>query len=147
MVDAGSRGRSTTRLTRRYHFSASHRAVSAQLSDEDNRRIYGRSSQSNGHNYVLSVVVRGEVDGDTGMVMDIPALDRAVHHAVITRLDHTDLNRDPDFGARPTTGENLTALIWTLLVKALPPGSLERIALEQTRDLAFEYSESAGAIR
>ena len=147
IMHAGTGDRPRARLTRRYHFSASHRAWSSHLSDVDNRRIYGRCSQSNGHNYVLSVCVRGEVNGETGMVMEIPVLDRTVHDTVIKRIDHTDLNRDPNFGARPTTGENLAALIWNLLVTALPNGTLERIAIAQTRDLAFEYSEPACVVR
>jgi 6-pyruvoyltetrahydropterin/6-carboxytetrahydropterin synthase len=127
-------------LTRRYHFSAAHRAYSDQLSEEDNRRIFGKCSRPNGHNYVLSVTVRGEIDPGTGMVTDIAALDRTVQEEVIRRLDHRDLNSDPDFATRATTGENLAALIWGLLVKSFPECRLEKVGLCQSRDLSFEYA-------
>ena len=135
------------RITRRYHFSAAHRAWSTQLSNADNRRFYGSCSDPNGHNYVLSVSVRGEIEAETGMVIDIRVLDQIVRDAVIKRVDHKDLNQDADLRLRPTTGENLAAFIWTLLAKSLPLGALERIALAQTRDLSFEYSEPAPVIR
>ena len=147
MVRAKAGSPASARLTRRYHFSAAHRTWSPQLSEAENRRIYGPCSYSNGHNYVLSVVVRGQINDDTGMVVDLVALDRAVRERVLTRLDHKDLNEDPDLGGRPTTGENLAALIWSLLVKAMPSGGLERITIAQTRDLSFEYSEPAAAVR
>lgn len=128
------------RLTRRYHFSAAHRARSPQLSEEDNRKVYGKCGRPNGHQYVLSVTVRGPVDPETGMVMPIPVLDQAVEESVVGRLDHRDLNSDPDFATRATTGENLAALMWNLLVKSLPEGRLDRIGLSQDRDLAFDYA-------
>ena len=137
-------GQPEVRLTRRYHFSAAHRAYSTQLSEDENRRVFGSCSHPNGHNYVLSVTIRGAVDAETGMVTDIPALDRVVQEGVVRRLDHQDLNHDPDFSTRPTTGENLAALIWDLLAKSIPAGSLEWVGLAQARDLLFEY-RGAGA--
>lgn len=140
---AGAGGQPEARLTRRYHFSSAHRARAAQLSEEDNRRLFGRCSQPNGHNYVLSVTIRGVVDAETGMVASIPALDRVVRDEVVRRLDHRDLNLDPAFSTRPTTGENVAATIWDLLARAIPAGSLERVGLSQDRDLLYEY---AGAV-
>ncbi len=133
-------GRPQVRLTRRYHFSAAHRAHSIHLSEEENRRVFGQRSRPDGHNYALSVTVRGQVDPETGMLVGIPALDRAVQDSVISRLDHCDLNSDPDFAGRATTGENLAVLIWDLLVKSIPGGRLEKIGLSQSRDLSFEYA-------
>jgi 6-pyruvoyltetrahydropterin/6-carboxytetrahydropterin synthase len=131
------------RLIRRYHFSAAHHAWASHLSEPDNRRHYGQCSEPNGHNYVLAVSLRGNVSEETGMVTDVAGLDRIVREFVISRLDHRDLNRDPRFGARPTTGENVAATIWDLLHPALPAGLLERVYLAQARDLVFEYSAPA----
>lgn len=147
LIKAAAGQRPKARLVRRYHFSAAHRAWSPRLSEADNQRLYGSCSHPTGHNYILSVFVQGEIHDDTGMVMDIGSLDRVVREEVITRLDHKDLNKDPDLGGRPTTGENLAAFTWALLVKALPPRTLERISIAQTRDVSFEYSEPAGAGR
>jgi 6-pyruvoyltetrahydropterin/6-carboxytetrahydropterin synthase len=75
--------------------------------------------------------------------MDLDRLDRTVGQQVITRFDHHDLNQDPEFADRTTTGENLVLLIWDLLVKYLPAGQLEKVGLIETRDNYFEYAGSA----
>lgn len=129
-------------LTRQYHFSAAHRVHSPQLSEANNRRVFGKCGSPNGHghNYRLRVTVAGEIDRETGMVTDLPALDRVVQERVIQRFDHGDLNRDPEFLARVPTGDNLVRLIWNLLAKFVPCGRLERIEIEETRDTAYEYA-------
>jgi len=136
----GEHGRAS--VTRRYHFSAAHRVHSERLSPAENRRLYGRcdSPSAHGHNYELSVSVRGGISPDTGMVVDLPTLDRLVQERVVQRFDHQDLNRDPDFSARPPTGENLTRLVWTLLVESIPAGRLERIGLVETRGSSYSYT-------
>ena len=91
---------------------------------------------------MLFVTIFGEVDPNTGMTVDIEALDRVVHEQVVHRFDHQDLNQDPGFSTQTTTGENLVMLIWDLLVKHMPAGRLEKIGLIETRDNYFEYSGS-----
>jgi 6-pyruvoyltetrahydropterin/6-carboxytetrahydropterin synthase len=139
-VRADDDGRAS--LTRRYHFSAAHRLHSARLSEEENRRLYGKCGNpgGHGHNYVLHVTVRGDIDPDTGMVTDIPGLDRVVHDRVVRRMDHQDLNRDPELSRSATTGENLVRFVWDVLAKSIPSGRLERVGLEETRDASFEYT-------
>ena len=131
-------------VTRRYRFAAAHRLHSDHLSEDENRRVFGKCNYPNGHghNYVLFVTIFGEVDPNTGMTVDIEALDRVVHEQVLQRFDHQDLNQDPEFSTRTTTGENLVMLIWDLLVKNMPAGRLEKIGLIETRDNYFEYSGS-----
>ena len=132
----------TAGVTRRYRFAAAHRLHSDALSEEDNRRVFGKCNYPNGHghNYVVFVTVSGPIDPTTGMVVDIVALDRLVGERVVRRFDHQDLNQDPEFASRTTTGENLVMLIWDLLVKEIPSGRLERIGLVETRDNYFEYA-------
>jgi 6-pyruvoyltetrahydropterin/6-carboxytetrahydropterin synthase len=129
-------------VTRRYRFSAAHRLHSDHLSDEDNRVVFGKCNNPNGHghNYVLFVTVSGDIDSTTGMVVDIVALHRVVNDTVVCRFDHQDLNLDPEFSTRTTTGENLVMLIWDLLVKEVPSGRLEKVGLVETRDNYFEYA-------
>lgn len=129
--------RGAASLTRRYHFSAAHR-----LSTEENRRLFGKDSAPqglDGHNYMLQVTVGGPIDAETGMVTDIPALDRAVQEQVVTRFNHKDLGQDPELSSLAPTGENLVRLIWRLLVKAIPTGCLERVGLWESRDAYYEY--------
>ncbi len=129
-------------VTRRYRFASAHRLHSDHLSDEDNRRVFAACNNPNGHghNYALFVTVSGEVDPDTGMIVDLEALDRAVKETVVERFDQRDLKQDPEFATRTTTGENLVMLIWDLLVKQIPTGRLLKVGLIETRDNYFEYA-------
>jgi len=129
-------------LTRRYQFSAAHRLHSPALSEEDNRKIFGKCNNPNGHghNYTVEVTVRGSIHPETGMVTNLDQLDRVVDECVIRRFDHQHLNYDKAFAETVTTGENLVILLWQLLENALPDGTLDRIGVVETRDNYFEYS-------
>lgn len=129
-------------FTRRYRFAAAHRLHTPALSDEDNRRVFGKCNNPNGHghNYTLEVTVRGEINAETGMVTDLARLDRVVDERIIRRFDHQHLNYDEDFGRSVTTGENLVVFIWDVLDKAIPAGMLHKIGLVETRDNYFEYA-------
>ncbi|WP_447979239.1 6-carboxytetrahydropterin synthase [Candidatus Nitrospira bockiana] len=135
-------GREFVSMTRQYRFAAAHRLHSDRLSAEDNRRVFGKCNNPNGHghNYVLSVTVRGAIDPSTARVTDPGTLDRIVTETVLDRFDHRDLNLDPGFAGRVTTGENLVRFIWDLLVTKIPGGELEKIGLVETRDNYFEYA-------
>jgi 6-pyruvoyltetrahydropterin/6-carboxytetrahydropterin synthase len=129
-------------LTRRYHFSAAHRLYTDRLSVQETRRLFGEDSHPHGHdghNYTLQVTVGGLIDAETGMVTDIPMLDRVVQEQVVKRFDHKDLSQDPALVLLAPTGENLVRLIWSLLVKAIPTVRLERVGLWESRDAYFEY--------
>jgi 6-pyruvoyltetrahydropterin/6-carboxytetrahydropterin synthase len=128
-------------LTRRYHFAASHRLHTDQLPEDENWKLYGKCNNphGHGHNYIVYVTVSERLDPKKGRTIDIDALDKVVHETVISRFDHRDLNGDPEFATRVTTGENLVQFIWDLLVKRIPNGKLEKIGLVETRDNFFEY--------
>ena len=126
--------------TRKFTFSSAHRYWRPEWSTEDNTRIFGNLTVPHGHNYVLEVTVRGEVDPATGMVMDLGELKRLVGDAVVSRFDHADLNRDAVFasGAIPTT-ENLVRAIWDLLVPKLGGERLHRLRLWEDPTFYVEY--------
>ncbi len=132
----------TASVTRRYRFAAAHRLHSEQLSEAENWKVFGKCNNPNGHghNYVLFVTVEGSVDSRTGIAVDLVALDEVVTQKVVRRFDHQDLNLDPEFSTKTTTGENLVMLIWDLLVKDVPGGRLKKIGLVETRDNYFEYA-------
>jgi 6-pyruvoyltetrahydropterin/6-carboxytetrahydropterin synthase len=111
------------------------------LSEEENRKIFGKCNNPNGHghNYVVEVTVRGVVNPETGMVADLDQIDRAVDEQVIRRFDHQHLNFDKAFVSTVPTGENLVIFIWQLLAAAMPGFMLDRIGLVETRDNYFEY--------
>ncbi len=120
--------------------SASHRLHTAALSAEENRAAYGKCNNANGHghNYVIEVLVGGPVNAETGMVVDLVALDHAVLDRVVGRFDHANLNLDPLFASRVPTTENFCRTIFTLLHDALPAGELEQVRVEETENNYFE---------
>jgi 6-pyruvoyltetrahydropterin/6-carboxytetrahydropterin synthase len=129
---------------RRYLLSASHRLHSEELSAEANRATYGKCNnpRGHGHNYVIEVLVGGAVNPETGMVVDMVALDRAVTSRVMERFDHANLNLDPLFVNRVPTTENLCRAVFGLLKEALPGGDLEYVRVEETESNFFQCYEA-----
>ncbi len=133
----------TVSLTRRMDFSASHRVWRADWDSERNLEIFGPRSGSaaHGHNYRLEVTLRGEVDPDTGMLIDLKYLKDVMDREIGERFDHRNLNEDtPFFRDRAPTAENLVGIIFELLDAALPAGLLHRVCLSPIRDLQVEAS-------
>lgn len=130
-------------LTRRTHFSASHRLHSDRLSAEENARIYGACNNpyGHGHNYYLEVTVAGEPDPDTGMILNLTELDAAIKTHLISQVDHHHFNHDVPFTADiiPTV-ENLVVTFWNILEKHLPKGMLRRIRLWESENNSATYS-------
>jgi 6-pyruvoyltetrahydropterin/6-carboxytetrahydropterin synthase len=126
---------------RRYMLSASHRLHHEALSDEENRETYGKCNNphGHGHNYLVEVLAGGEVDRETGMVLNMAALDEAVRGKVIGRFDHANLNLDPAFAHCVPTTENMCRTVFGLLKDALPEGELEYVRVEETENNFFEY--------
>jgi 6-pyruvoyltetrahydropterin/6-carboxytetrahydropterin synthase len=126
--------------TRKFNFSAAHRYWRAEWSPEENRRVFGGLTVAHGHNYVLEVSIRGLVDAQTGMVMDLADLKRVVADAVIQRFDHADLNADALFaqGAIPTT-ENLVRAAWGLLEPKIGRERLWRLRLWEDPTFYVDY--------
>jgi 6-pyruvoyltetrahydropterin/6-carboxytetrahydropterin synthase len=123
-------------LTRSIDFSSSLRYWRGDLSDDENRRLFGRQSSQHGHNYRLEVTLQGEPDPVTGMVLDLKDLKQVLEREIVARFDHRDLNADtPFFEKDPPTPENLARVIHRLLAAALPPGLLFGVRLCQDPDL------------
>ncbi|CAC5345235.1 MULTISPECIES: 6-carboxytetrahydropterin synthase [Planktothrix] len=109
-------------LTISTHFSAAHRLAHPDLSFEDNCEIYGKCARPNGHghNYHLEVTVKGEVDPQTGMIVDLEGLQRVINDYVVEPFDHTFLNKDiPYFSKVVPTAENIAVHIQNLLQKPI----------------------------
>jgi 6-pyruvoyltetrahydropterin/6-carboxytetrahydropterin synthase len=130
-----------TYFGRRTGLSASHRLHSDALSDEENKLAYGKCNNfhGHGHNYVVEVLVGGTVDRETGMVVNLAALDEALRTNVLDRFDHANLNLDPLFEDRVPTTENLCRAVFELLKDAMPAGELEYVRVEETENNFFEY--------
>ena len=135
-------------ITRKVEFSASHVCRLPQLSEQENRELFGLAANphGHGHNYVLEVTVKGPIDQETGMVFDLVALDGIVEKEVLERFDYTNLNLDVEyFCSRVPTTENVCERIYHLLDDKLQNGgplhaaSLARVRLEETSSNFFEY--------
>jgi 6-pyruvoyltetrahydropterin/6-carboxytetrahydropterin synthase len=129
-------------LTRKIEFSASHLYHNPAFSAEENRRIFGKCNNPNGHghNYVLEVTVGGDPDHTTGMVLDLKQLKEILEREVMDRMDHRFLNYEvAELAGQIPTCENIAAAIWKLLdprIEAeLGRGHLTRVRLWETPDL------------
>lgn len=129
-------------VTRRAVFSASHRLYNEKFSDEQNDAIFDKCNNINGHghNYVLEVMVAGEVNPDTGYVIDLKKLKKILKENVLAKLDHKNLNMDVDFlkGVIPTA-ENIAIGIWNELVDKIDEGKLHSVKLYETENNYIEY--------
>ena len=129
-------------ITRRERFSAAHRLYKAELSDEENFKLYGLCSNPNwhGHNYVLEVVVKGDVNPETGYLIDLKDLKEIIRKNIIEKVDHKNLNLETDFmkGIVPSA-ENIVIAIWKQLVDRIPQGTLHSVKLYETENNYFEY--------
>lgn len=131
-------------ITRREHFNAAHRLFRPEYSDEKNLQIFGKCSNPNwhGHNYTLFVTVRGEVNPDTGFLMNLKDLSALIDARVIEKLDHRNINLEVDFMAgKLASTENLAIAIWNELSDSITNmgASLHSIKVSETENNFAEY--------
>jgi 6-pyruvoyltetrahydropterin/6-carboxytetrahydropterin synthase len=131
-------------LTRKIEFSAAHLYHNPAFSDEENRRIFGKCNNPNGHghNYVLEVTVGGETDPATGMVLDLKELKEILQTEVVDRMDHRHLNYEvPELAGQIPTCENVALVIWNLLEPKITTGKLDRVRLYESADLYADVTD------
>ena len=134
----------TVVVGRRESFNAAHQLFNPDLSDEENHRLFGKCANLHGHNYVLEVVLAGEVDQTTGYVLDLKFLSKVVGAQVIRDLDHHNLNTDvPWLKGLVPTSENLAQAIWDRLCPELPAGLLRSVRVWETEKNWAEVSDHA----
>ena len=132
-------------ITRRVHFNAAHRLFNPRVSEEWNRQTFGECSNPNfhGHNYELDISVEGEVNPDSGYVLDLNTLKQVAEDRVLRHLDHKNLNLDVAwFASLIPTSENLAVVIWRELRRAVPDELALSIRLWET---PRNYVDYAGA--
>jgi 6-pyruvoyltetrahydropterin/6-carboxytetrahydropterin synthase len=123
----------TVLVGRRETFNAAHQLYDPGLSDEENRRLFGKCVNLHGHNYILEVVVAGEVDQASGYVLDLKLLSDVMNGQVIQDVDHRNLNTDvPWLKGRIPTTENLAVTFWERLQPELPEGLLRSVRVWET---------------
>lgn len=131
-----------TAIIRKEHFNAAHRLHNKNWSDEKNQQVFGKCNNPNfhGHNYEIEVKVIGEVDPETGYVMDIDELKQLIRKWVTHRYDHKNLNLDvDDFKTINPTAENIARVVYDNLRKELNEKYELRIRLYETARNIVEY--------
>ena len=120
-------------VSRRESFNAAHVLRNPELSEAENRRLYGKCANLHGHNYVLEVVVAGAIDPTTGYVLDLKRISEVVSKRIIEDVDHRNLNSDVSWlaGLIPTA-ENLAVAFWARIEPELPEGSLRTVRVWET---------------
>jgi 6-pyruvoyltetrahydropterin/6-carboxytetrahydropterin synthase len=118
---------------RRESFNAAHQLCNPDLSDDENQRLFGKCTNLHGHNYVLEVVVAGEIEQASGYVLDLKTLSDIICRQVIQEVDHRNLNTDvPWLKGRIPTAENLAQAFWERLRPELPDGLLRSVRVWET---------------
>lgn len=129
-------------ITQQFEFSAAHRLHCPQLSDAQNREIFGKCNHpsGHGHNYVVEITIGGEPDPQTGRVFALPRFERIVHERVIERLDHKHLNLDvPEFAQTNPSVENIARVIHGWLAGAFEPARLMQVRVYETPRTWADY--------
>ena len=105
-------------VNRKAHFNAAHRLYNADWSDAHNATVFGKCANPNyhGHNYDLIVSVKGEINTETGFVMDMKILKQLIEIEIEEKFDHTNLNEEvAEFRVLNPTAENISVVIWNKL--------------------------------
>lgn len=130
-------------VNRKAHFNAAHRLYRADWDDARNEAVFGKCSNPyyHGHNYELIVAVTGEIDPETGFVIDLKLLADLIEARVEDYLDHKNLNEEiEEFKTLNPTAENIVVVIWNRLREALEPHLELKVTLYETPRNFVEYS-------
>ena len=130
-------------VSRKAHFNAAHRLFVENWSDEKNKILFGKCSNTNfhGHNYELIVDVKGEVDHVTGVVIDLKELKDIIKNEIEELLDHKNLNLDvPYFKKVIPTAENICIFIWNILRDKISKDNELAVTLYETPRNFVKYS-------
>lgn len=130
-------------ITRRVLFNAAHNLYNLHWSPEKNFEVFGPCSNLHGHNWELHATVKGDIDPETGFVMDLKVLSDELKVNIIDKVDHKYFNEDVDFmkGILPTT-ENIVREFWNIIqpiLKEKHKVDLYKLRLVETANQSVEY--------
>ena len=131
------------RVCRRSNFNAAHRLYRPEWSDEKNQSIFGKCNNPNfhGHNYTLEVWIEGEINPETGYVIDLKIVKDLVKQEIEERFDHRNLNLDcPEFENVIPTAENIAVVCYNLLRDKIASEFKLTIRLWETENNIVEYN-------
>jgi len=127
-------------LTRRYKFSASHRLHCESMSEEENRRVYGKCNNpfGHGHNYAIEITVSGTPAPDTGMICNLADLDGFVNREIVEQYHNGNLNFMEQFRDKVPTTENLCLELHRVLEQKFSYAKIEKVRIQETMMNSFE---------
>ena len=128
-------------ITKIYKFCAAHRYWNSDWTDKQNQDVFHDDIKIHGHNYILEVTIKGEIDQSSGFIVDLKKLSEVVNKYVLSILDHSQIEKDIDwFRDKQPSTENLVKFIWEQLYDKIPGASnLYRIMLQETPTIYTEY--------
>ena len=127
---------------RKEHFNAAHRLHNPSWSDDKNQLVFGKCNNPNyhGHNYEMIVQITGEIDPETGYVMDMKVLSDIIKQNIIAKFDHKNLNLDTEeFKDLNPTAENIVLVIWKILRPQIDSKHDLKIKLYETERNFVEF--------
>ena len=127
-------------LTKTFYFCAAHQYGHKDWSEQKNIDTFGADAQIHGHNYTLEVTVKGEINPDTGFIVDLAHLKEIVNTNIIKKLDHSQIEKDILwFKNKQPSSENLVVFIWEVIAHDLKGVKLHRIRLQETPTITTDY--------
>lgn len=127
---------------RKEHFNAAHRLNNPNWDEQKNKAVFGLCNNANyhGHNYTLIVKLTGEVNKDTGYLIDLKVLKEIINLNIIEKFDHRNLNEDVvEFKTLNPTAEHIAYVIWNILRKQIDSAIELAITLYETERNFVEY--------
>ena len=128
-------------LTKQYKFCAAHKYWNDDWSDQKNIEVFDEDVKVHGHNYALSITVKGQIDDGSGFIIDIKKLNKIVSKYIIDIFDHSQIEKDINWfkNKQPST-ENMVFFMWNEIVDRIPSGAiLHCIKLRETPTIFSEY--------
>jgi len=128
-------------LTKQYKFCAAHQYWNKSWTEKKNDEVFGEDVKVHGHNYILSITVKGNINKGSGFIVDLQKLNKIVNKEVISIFDHSQIEKDiPWFKNKQPSTENMVVFIWNQLVDKIPSNAnLYCVKLQETPTIFSEY--------
>lgn len=127
-------------ITKVFHFCAAHQYGHTDWSAKKNTEVFGPDAQVHGHNYKLEVTVTGEINPETGFLIDLSNLVQIVNDNVLSKLDHSQIEKDVEwFQGKQPSSENMVMFIWEEITQRLVGAKLHRVRLVETPTIYTDY--------
>ncbi len=127
-------------LTKSFYFCAAHQYGHDNWSKKKNLAVFGKDAKVHGHNYIVDITIKGEINPQTGFIVELEHLKSIINEHVIDILDHVQIEKDiPWFQDKQPSSENLVMFIWQMIQPRLEGVQLHRVRLIETPTIKTDY--------